>query len=70
MKNQYRLEASIIERYITKDAIEFYTNYLLNVEAKRAPRSRYLGMGVGKGTRSAKVVTLNRAKFHTRTHSK
>ncbi|XP_052724058.1 uncharacterized protein LOC128193906 [Vigna angularis] len=63
VKNQYRPEASIVERYIAEEAIEFCTDYLSDVEAIGVPRSRYHGRGVGKGTRSAKVVTLNRAEI-------
>ncbi|XP_068472457.1 uncharacterized protein [Phaseolus vulgaris] len=60
VKNQYRPEASIVERYIAEEAIEFCTEYLSEVEAIRVPKSRYHGIGVGKGTRSAKVITLTR----------
>jgi len=33
VKNPYRPEASIVERYITEEAIEFCTNYMSEVEA-------------------------------------
>ena len=41
VKNQYRPEASIVERYITEEAIEFCTNYLSQVEAIGVPKSHY-----------------------------
>jgi len=59
-KEQYRPEASIIERYIAEEAIKFCTDYLSQVEAIGVPKSRYHGRGVGKGTWSAKVITLSR----------
>ncbi|XP_058755972.1 uncharacterized protein LOC131629194 [Vicia villosa] len=47
VKNQYRPEASIIERYITEEAIEFCTDYLSNAKPVGLPKSRH----DGKGTR-------------------
>ncbi|XP_027915074.1 uncharacterized protein LOC114174430 [Vigna unguiculata] len=59
VKNQYRPEASIVERYIAEEAIEFCTDYLSQVEAIGVPKSRYHERGAGKGTRSAKWVDGN-----------
>ncbi|XP_052728168.1 uncharacterized protein LOC128195186 [Vigna angularis] len=60
VKNQYRPEASIVERYIAEEAIEFCTEYILEIEAIGVPKTRHHGRIAGKGTRSAKVVTLAR----------
>ena len=38
VKNPYRPEASIVERYITEEAIEFCTDYLSEVEPIGIPR--------------------------------
>ena len=38
VKNQYRPEASIVERYIAEEAIEFCTDYLSQVEAIGIPK--------------------------------
>ena len=56
VKNRYRPEASIVERYITEEAIEFRTNYMSEVEAIGVPKSRYEGRHEGKGTRDVRVV--------------
>ena len=56
VKNPYRPEASIIERYITKEAIEFCTMYMSEVDAIGIPRSRYEGRKEGKGTRGVRIV--------------
>ena len=60
VKNQYRPEASIVQRYIAEEAIEFCTNYLSEVEPIGLPKTRYHGIGLGRGTRGAKVVTMCR----------
>jgi len=52
--NPYRPEASIVERYIAKEAIEFYTTYMLEVDAIGVPRSRNEGRQEGKGTRGVR----------------
>jgi len=55
-KNPYRLEASIIERYIAEEAIEFFTTYMSEVEAIGIPKSMHEAMCEGKGTRGVRVV--------------
>jgi len=50
VKNPYRPEASIVERYIVEEAIELYTMYMSEVNVIGIPRSRYEGRKVGKGT--------------------
>jgi len=56
VKNPYRPEASVIERYIIEEAIEFCTMYMSEVEAIGVPKSLHEGMCEGKGTRGVRVV--------------
>jgi len=56
VKNPYRPEESIIERYIVEEAIEFCTEYLSDVEFIGIPKSRHEGRNEGKGTQGVKVV--------------
>ncbi|XP_045791196.1 uncharacterized protein LOC123885901 [Trifolium pratense] len=42
-KNLHRPEASIVERYIAEEAIEFCSNYLSEVDAIGVPKSRHDG---------------------------
>jgi len=56
VKNPYRPEASIVERCIAEEAIEFCTTYMLEVDAIGIPRSRYEGRREGKGTQSVRIV--------------
>ena len=50
VKNPYRPEASIVERYIVEEVIEFCTNYMSEVDAIGVPKTRYEGRYEGKGT--------------------
>lgn len=43
MKNSYRPKASIVERYIIEEAIEFCTKYLLDMKPVGIPKSRHVG---------------------------
>jgi len=56
VKNPYRPKASIIERYIVEEAIEFCTEYMSEIEAIGIPSSRHDGRNEGKGTRGVRVV--------------
>jgi len=56
VKNPYRPEASIVERYIAEEAIEFCTNYMSKVDAIGVPKTRYEGRHKGKGTRGVRVI--------------
>jgi len=56
VNNPYRLEASIIERYITEEAIEFCTTYMSEVDVIGVSRSRYEGRQEGKDTRGVRIV--------------
>jgi hypothetical protein len=42
-KNPHRPEASIVERYIAEEAIEFCSNYLSEVDTIGVPKSRHDG---------------------------
>jgi len=56
VKNPYRPKASIVERYIAEEAIEFCTTYMSEVDVIGVPRTRYEGRQEGKGTRGVKIV--------------
>ena len=56
VKNPYRPEASIVERYIVEEAIEFCTMYMSEVDVVGIPRSRSEGRKEGKGTRGVRIV--------------
>jgi len=56
VKNPYRPEALIIERYITKEAIEFCIEYMSERETIGIPSSRHDGRNEGKGTHGVRVV--------------
>jgi len=56
VKNSYRREASIVQRYIVKEAIEFCTTYMSEADSVDIPRYRYEGWHEGKGTRGVRVV--------------
>jgi hypothetical protein len=43
VKNQHRPEASIVERYIAEEAIEFCSNYMSEANAIGIPKSRHGG---------------------------
>jgi len=60
VKNPYRPEAFIVERYIVEEAIEFCTTYMLEVDAIGVPRSRYEGRHEGKGTRGVRIFQKDR----------
>ena len=40
-KNQYRPEASIVERYVVEEAIEFCSQYMETVEVVGVPKIRH-----------------------------
>jgi len=59
-KNQYRPEASIVERYIAKEVIEFCSEYIDNASPFGLPESRHESTWQGRGTRGFNVVTMDR----------
>ena len=59
-KNQYRPEASIVERYVAEESIEFCSQYIDTVKFVRIPETRYDRTWGGKGTRGYNVVIMTR----------
>ncbi|XP_028242242.1 uncharacterized protein LOC114420582 [Glycine soja] len=59
-KNQYRPEASIVERYVAEECIEFASQYVESLKPVGLPSSRHDQPKVGKGTRGYNVVTMTR----------
>jgi hypothetical protein len=57
-KNPHRPEASIVERYIAEEAIEFCSNYLSEVDAIGVPKSRHDGRCEGVGTQGLNVKSM------------
>ncbi|KAL3653958.1 hypothetical protein CASFOL_003639 [Castilleja foliolosa] len=60
VKNPYRPEASIVERYVAEEAIEFCSQYLSETKSVGHPTSRHEGRGLGKGTIGGKVKNADR----------
>ena len=56
-KNLYRPEASIVERYIAEEAIEFCSEYLEKAKPVGLPESRHDDRVGGKGSRGLHVIT-------------
>jgi len=56
VKNPYRPETSIVERYTAEEAIEFSTNYMSEVDDIGVPKTRYEGRYEGKDTRVVRVI--------------
>ena len=59
-KNQYRPEASIIERYVAEETIEFCLEYINTATPVGVPQSRHDSTNEGRGTRGFSVVTMGR----------
>ena len=49
-KNQYRPEASIVERYVAEESIEFCSQYIETVQSIGLPETRHDRTHGGKGT--------------------
>ena len=62
VKNPYRPETSIVERYITEEAIEFCTDYLSEVEPVGFPKTRHVGRYEEKGTRGLTIKSMSRVE--------
>ena len=60
VKNQYRPEASIIQRYIAEEAIEFCSSYMPSCEPIGVLKSRHEGKCEGKGVRGVKIQSVSR----------
>ena len=59
-KNQYRPEASIVERYIAEESIEFCSEYIETVKPVGLPETHHDERKGGKGTGGCNVVTMRR----------
>ena len=59
VKNQYRPEASIVERYIAEEAIEFCSGYMSESDPIGIPKTRHDGRCEGKGTRNVKIRNVS-----------
>ena len=62
-KNRYQPEASIIERYIVEEAIEFCSEYINIATPVGVPQSRHDLSTEGRGTRGFNVVTMDRQQL-------
>ena len=62
-KKQYRPEASIVERYVAEEPIEFCSVYISNTEPVGLPQSHHHSMTQGRGTRRFNVVTMDRKRL-------
>ncbi|XP_028758521.1 uncharacterized protein LOC114717527 [Neltuma alba] len=61
VKNPHRPEASIVERYVAEEVVEFCTEYLSGIKPIGLPESRHKGMRVaGQGTRGFNVRPMKR----------
>ena len=56
-KNVHRLEASIVERYIAEEAIEFCLEYIEKAKPVGLPESCHDDRVGGKGSRGLHVIT-------------
>ena len=57
VRNRSRPEGSIVEGYATEEVIEFYVDYMAQVEPIGVPRSRHEGRLEGIGTIGRKTIT-------------
>ena len=56
-KNLHRPEASIVERYIVEETIEFCSEYIEKAKLVGLPESRHDDRVGGKGSRGLHVIT-------------
>eukprot|EP00256_Glycine_max_P065499 XP_025980094.1 uncharacterized protein LOC100817331 [Glycine max] len=59
-KNRHRPEASIVERYVAEECIEFASQYIDSLKPVGVPASRHEQPIAGNGTRGYNVVTMTR----------
>ena len=60
VKNQYRPKASIVERYIVKETIEFCTKYMSQAKSIGILKTCYEGQSAGKGTIDTQLKSMMR----------
>ena len=58
--NQYRLEGSIVERYVAEETIEFCSQYIETVQSIGLPETHHDRTRRGKDTQGYNVVTMTR----------
>ena len=58
-KNQCRTKASIVERYVVEEAIEFCSEYINTATPVGVPQSRHDLSTEGRGTRGFNVVNMD-----------
>jgi len=64
IKNQYRLEASMIERYIAEESIEFCSDYMTKANPIGVPHRSWLNRcSISNNIRGVNVVTKDRTKL-------
>ncbi|XP_062075986.1 uncharacterized protein LOC133780128 [Humulus lupulus] len=64
VRNHYRPEASMVECYISEEAVEFCSEYMSGVEAIGISKPRNNSDGVDKGLRgNGTVTTVSRAEL-------
>jgi hypothetical protein len=61
VKNAYRPEGCIAERYIAEEAAEFCSNYLAGVDVIGLPRPKHVDPLIGEGISGQKVITISRS---------
>ena len=59
-KNQYRPKASIVERYVAEESIEFCSEYINSAKLVGVHESRHDCNIEGRATRGFNVVTMGR----------
>ncbi|KAI5406443.1 hypothetical protein KIW84_052971 [Lathyrus oleraceus] len=62
VKNRSRPEGCMVERYIVEEAIEFYTEYLSNVQSIGLPKSQLVKKKEGKNLIGNKIVAVSRVE--------
>jgi len=64
VENQYQSKASIIEQYITEEAIEFCSSYMPTCEPIGVPKSSHEGKCEGKGVQEVKIQSVSRREVN------
>jgi len=64
VKNQYRLEASMIERYITEESVKFCSDYMAKAKPIGVPHRSWLNRcSISNNIRGVSVVTKDREEL-------
>ncbi|KAL6579868.1 hypothetical protein OROMI_007892 [Orobanche minor] len=62
--NRSRPEGCIAERYLIEEAIEFWSEFIPNVEAIGLPSARHNGRVDGEGVTGGQQVEIDSAQWH------